>query len=293
MPWPHSHHYRIDTTKTPDVDLASESDLDDFDVAAQMDFEPGSEADRQSLWRASWKAGRDDAFRVVTDPKMPWFLRCGRFAGHAARFSVRHGGYAGDFDKRPNENGILTSRSELRENFAAEMDQTYWYAFRTLIPEDFPEETNRCVIAQWHASDTDGESTSPPLSLRYEDGVLKIVAIHSEADPVTAESQVRERLYNLPDFPKNQWHDFVFQTRWANDGTGLVRVWLNGDLVVDYHGPVGYHDADGPYFKFGVYRDEEFFKNGNEDSGEKIPATDPYVIYHDDYRRGRFAKDVL
>ena len=35
-----------------------------------------------------------------------------------------------------------------------------------------------------------------------------------------------------------------------------MNIWWNGRQIVRYSGPVGYHDDFGPYFKFGLYRDD-------------------------------------
>jgi hypothetical protein len=84
-------------------------------------------------------------------------------------------------------------------------------------------------------------------------------------------------LYEQKDFPKGVWHDFVYRVRWTYRSDGLVEGWLDGKRIIDYRGPVGYNDSDGPYFKFGLYHH----------GGEK-----PFVVYHDEYRRGFSREDV-
>jgi len=46
-------------------------------------------------------------------------------------------------------------------------------------------------------------------------------------------------------------------------------MWRNGKRVLNYRGPGGYNDDEGPFFKYGIYRND-------------VPET--YVIYFDEYR---------
>jgi hypothetical protein len=57
-----------------------------------------------------------------------------------------------------------------------------------------------------------------------------------------------------------------------------VECWLDGKQVIGYRGPVGYNNDKGPYFKFGLYH---------------YDGIKPFIIYHDEYRRGFSRKDVI
>ena len=56
-----------------------------------------------------------------------------------------------------------------------------------------------------------------------------------------------------------------------------MNVWWNGRQVVRYSGPVGYNDDFGPYFKFGLYRDD---------------SAKTYVVYFNHVRLGDRREDV-
>jgi hypothetical protein len=281
--------------QTEDTDDLLSVDKDNFELVSRMDFEVGSLSDLMSLWKYSWRAGRDHAFHIVADPiGVTDSQSPNPTINHVARFEVREGDYAGDFDRVPNEHGILTSRSEITERFKAKMSETYWYSFRTFIPEDFPIEDNRLVIAQWHASDEDGEATSPPLTVYYRDGDLLIRARHSDKDKILKDDDtIKVNLYRQENFSRGQWHDFIFQVKWSYETDGMVNMWIDGKQVVEYQGGVGYKDEQGPYFKFGAYRDEEYMVENAQGHKTKVRATDPYVIYHDDYRRGKSCRDIM
>ena len=57
----------------------------------------------------------------------------------------------------------------------------------------------------------------------------------------------------------------------------FVNVWWNGRQVVRYAGPVGYNDDFGPYFKFGLYRDD---------------SDKSYAVYFNRVRLGGRREDV-
>ena len=114
------------------------------------------------------------------------------------------------------------------------------------------------MFAQWHSGrELAGDPPlSPPLSLRFETGELKVKLRHSDESPVRDPEKVPdERLFSKP-FPAGQWHDFVVHTKWSWQPDGFVNIWWNNKQIVEYRGPVGYRKTKGPQFKFGLYRDE-------------------------------------
>ena len=268
------------------------SDKDDFQLVSRLDFQPGNTMDMTSMmehWRRSWRVNSAYSFQLTPDP----VAASSEKPNFVGRFEVRAGDYAGSFDQKLNADGILTSRSELRERFEARLGETYWYRFHTFIPENFPIEDNRLVIAQWHASDTGREASSLPLAVYYRSGALLIRARSSDKNTqLKDDDTTKVKLYTQNDFPRGEWHDFLFQVKWSYKSDGFVKAWMDGQQIADYRGAVGYKDHAGPYFKFGAYRDEEYMSTDAAGSPIKINATDPYVIYHDDYRRGRSCQDV-
>lgn len=205
---------------------------------------------------------------------------------------VRKGKYAARFELRKGDlffNPNLPSaggprpdgyRAELMEAFTATPGETYWYAISLFIPEGFPKHLNRLVLGQWNAvADSEAElkaERSPPLSQRYIDGKFVIKLRHDRKR--TQKGNGKElALFKTADLPLGKWNDLIYQVKWSWRKDGLVRAWLNGNQIADYKGPVGYNDKQGPYFKFGIYRDD-------------VPET--YVVYFDEYRRGRSRDDV-
>lgn len=209
----------------------------------------------------------DDAASIVTDP-----VADGEFA---ARFEVSS-------DDRRITGGLRSEVSELwhKAPFGREM----WYRFSTFIPADIPTPTYRCVIAQWHAWPDllRGEAwRSPVIAIEYRLDQMMIRICHNAERVQKDNSQASNNktvLYRSPEHGKRDvWHQFVARVVFDPFSSGELTVWIDGDQVVDYHGPLAYNDRKGPWFKMGIYRDA---------------GPSPFVIYHDDYRRGRSAADI-
>jgi hypothetical protein len=156
--------------------------------------------------------------------------------------------------------GKTSFRSEVNARDFPPLGSVRWYAFSILVPDDFPIEDNRLVLAQWHGADKKylGEAPrSPAMAFRYSNGSLFITICHS-ADRIVrdAKAVLSKTLFQTEEFRRNAWNDFIIQAKWSCQSDGFVNVWWNGRQVVRYSGPVGYNDDFGPYFKFGLYRDD-------------------------------------
>jgi hypothetical protein len=93
------------------------------------------------------------------------------------------------------------------------------------------------------------------MAFTYRAGELSLQLRHSDKRILGFEDDsAREVLFRSTDGVRGKWNDFVVQARWSYETNGLVNVWLNGEQIVQYRGPVGYNDDVGPYFRFGLYR---------------------------------------
>lgn len=198
----------------------------------------------------------------------------------------REGPNSARFELRPGDRVSGGWRAELRDLNNAKPDSVIWYSISSFIPEEFPQEPdNSFVLIQWHDQKVpwnNPEGHSPPLATRYRDGRLDITLRHAFEGQKDGENGRELILYSHPDFPRDQWNDFVYQVKWSAsseaDKTGFVKAWLNGKQIVDYTGPIGYFDDLGPYVKFGIYARNDV----------KVP----HVVYHDSYHRGVDYSDV-
>lgn len=216
----------------------------------RSDFEsPSDHSDRiDGIWRRDKLA--PGAFEVQDK-----FVRSG---AKAARLTVR----AGQIE-RTGKDGEATERAELQ------LDTPWWtregerrvYEFSVYVPQDFPIDLKRVVIAQWKQV-CPGEHCkidNPVLSVRIREDRLSIVRVGD-----TGES---EELYRLKGLKKNalgKWLDFRFELKFARGKNGSIRASLNGKEVVNRKGPTAYsaaagYPADPAQFDFrmGLYRDRD------------------------------------
>jgi len=214
----------------------------------------------------------------VMSPGKPYSITRSEVARHSGGSSIRfelRGGEAWNAEVDPS------FRSEISTDEYVAKNSVQWYGFSLLIPQDFPIETNRCVIGQWHdkAKTQLGEpDKSPEIAHRFSNGRFYVTARHSTERIVSDPDAVpQEVLFETTHFPLGQWNDFVYQIKWSYHRNGFVNAWLNGKQIINYHGPVGYDDDIGPVFNFGIYRDE---------------TDKTYVVYFDQYRRGNSFAEV-
>jgi len=140
------------------------------------------------------------------------------------------------------------------------------------------------VIAQWHGwPDKEfGEVwRSPVLSIRYSNYHFLIKICYSSKRIQTHNfwtSTNKTVLYASDEYAqKGIWHDFVVNVNWTYKKSGYLNVWIDGNQVIEYKGPIGYNDSVGPFFKMGIYRDD---------------IAETFVIYHDEYRGGYSPADI-
>lgn len=172
-----------------------------------------------------------------------------------------------------------TFRAEVATKKFPPANSVKWYAFSVFFPTNFPIEDNRLVFAQWKEAETlFGPRLIPSLAFRFVNGRFSVTLRHGAEEAVPNPDAVpAEELFKKNHFHLGQWHDFAIQSKWSCKNDGLVNIWWNGKQIVEYHGPVGYHEPLAPQFKFGLYRD----------------ATDKtYVAYFNQVEIGDAAKDV-
>ena len=204
------------------------------------------------------------------------------FGAHSAVVQsdvVRVGKYACRFELRPGDYISQGHRAELRDHYNVRWDERVWYGFSTFLSaEHRPSAGVGLVLAQWHDQAKLGDpSGKPPIAIRYRDGRLFVTGAAGKFASPAPDS--RYEFLSLPDFPLGRWHDFVFEVFWSRHGTSEIRAWLNGELVIDWRGPLAYeNEVEGPYFKLGVYCSP--------------PDVVPVVAYHDNYSRGHSYAEV-
>ena len=172
-----------------------------------------------------------------------------------------------------------TERAELQErkDFVAREGDGLAYSFSIYIPKDFPVVPTRLVLAQWKQYDQTHHVLvdSPLVALRYVQGEL-YVSLQTGRE--------QQAMYRATDDVRGRWLDFVFHLKFTHAPDGLLRVWLNGKQLCDYHGITAYTEEYGYvkdghyYFKMGLYRDR---------------MAEPMTAYFDEYRKRPLTADEL
>jgi hypothetical protein len=175
------------------------------------------------------------------------------------RFELRyHDFYATETDRE---------RSELQSLTTIPFGQDVWASFALFIPSgQAPAPGQWMVLGQFHQSEdsTDIPGVSPPFAQYFDGGVFSIQTIGTGTNPTTPVGldAFAKTQYSDANFPRDRWVRIVHKLRFGQNGIGSIQTWIDGAQVVNAPTtPLGFNDAAGPYFKFGVYR--------------KISATDP------------------
>ncbi len=164
----------------------------------------------------------------------------------------------------------------LTDDYEARYNNTTWYGFSVFMPEELA--SGKYTFAKWWYGEADNDyeinERPAPIQLQLDKGSLKIEA-YSDANynskPETVQASAVNTRGNAR-FKSNAWNDLVIEAVMMYDNRGKFNVWLNGEMVVEYTGPIGFNDDDGHILKMGLEALQSI-------SSEK-------TIYIDEYRRG-------
>jgi hypothetical protein len=165
------------------------------------------------------------------------------------------------------------NRAELKlDNDAIETE--YWYGWSTMLPSDWVIDTSLEIIAQFHLPSGSG---GPPLRFKT-DGDKLVINTKTLKDG----KDVRKTVFSeeiVSSTMKGSWTDFIVNVIWTTGDHGYLRIWINGEQVVNEPGSTNFIDTSAPYFKIGLY------KTAWRDNKPSI--VDSRVIYHDEVRVAR------
>jgi Polysaccharide lyase len=127
---------------------------------------------------------------------------------------------------------------------------TFWTAFSEYIPEWSASDV-RELHGQMHDK---GKLGSPLWGLWVDEDRWKFAQAF---DTLETGTQIQFK-HDLGPVKKGVWTDWVIYNKFRLDPTGEIKVWRNGELVLELHG-ANYNMVNGeyqpvPYFKFGIYK---------------------------------------
>lgn len=220
------------------------------------------------LNRLHWLNRRFEPGAVVTEERV---VRSGR---RALAITV----HSGDRPEAASDQGAATERDEIMEAWwlFSRAGRSYVYSFSLFLPANFPQTSERLVIAQWRelCESSPCVPDNPVLALRYESGHLQVTR-NDEGG--------KKLLYQRNEDVRGQWLDFRFVTRWDSTNNGTVEGTLDGRGILRYKGPTLYQAGHGHpqhgliYFKTGLYRD--------------ALHESPWTMYVDEYRKDQCSAD--
>ena len=181
-------------------------------------------------------------------------LRFGRVADRSTT-----SGYAFQFTLNP-EDAITSGSLRCELAFAANArsgiprGSIFWHAFSVQLP-DWGDTTDEQAIAQWHAGDTSG-GMLPVYTLLVRGSVMRLVLRYDTSANPSRDTAKTIVVWSQRTLTPNRWLNFVTQANVATDVSQnpFVKTWLNGQLIVNYAGPVGYKQPTvQSYAKHGIY----------------------------------------
>ncbi len=161
---------------------------------------------------------------------------------------------------------ISTSwKNEFRDNLRPPIESEYNYHLETKFYKDgVPKRDKSIVVIQWHDR-KDGfdrltpeqqeraQRSRPPLTLRVIDHKLVVILWNDEIFDAKGGVGNGKILYTQ-DIDFGKWYNFDFDIKWSAQDSGQFKFYIDGKMVVNYKGPIGYElDIVGSYFKFGFY----------------------------------------
>ncbi len=195
---------------------------------------------------------------------------------------------------RAGRGAMQTSLDRTRDRFPdrtevmgprAQIGKEYWYGFSILLPEDYIPDRVWEIVAQWQGtpdSDLGEKWRNPVLALSTTNGRWSWVS-RWDAKRNTFESGRREyggvREYDLGPYERGVWTDWVVRVQWSYRSDGFLKIWKNGAPAVNQDGPNAFNDADGPFFKMGLYK-------GWANPGRDSDAVSKRMLFHDEFRMG-------
>jgi hypothetical protein len=208
--------------------------------------------------------------------------RAWRLQSSGAAWSARADGEDGyRFEIRPGDQwakdvrpGHPVERTELSDLARMPYGRDIWLAFTLEVEPGRPSTAAWVNLGQLHGTADPGEpSVSPPWVQRLLRDDRFVVEVRQTQQDRMKVSPPPIVIFEDPRLERGRPYRFVYQFRISPGQDGLVRLWRDGLLVADYHGPVGYPDRLGPYFKFGLYR-------------APAPGGEPMVAHYSDVSLG-------
>ncbi len=132
-------------------------------------------------------------------------------------------------------------------------NRDFWWAIKFRL-EDWRTTRDRQVIFQWLPGFT--TSAGPMMSVSAWGDALRMELHHDYGPSPSSQTMTKLVPWTFTGWHPNRWYTMVMRARIdaRTPFNGKLAVWLDGALVLDYRGPIGYTSpTEGDYAKFGLY----------------------------------------
>jgi Polysaccharide lyase len=167
------------------------------------------------------------------------------------RFEVRSGDIA-PWDVAHNHKAERAEISRFKQKVPIDTD--VWFSLGLMVEPGAPVTSRWLVLGQLHATeDPGGIAGSPPWAQELDAGDRFQIVVRTKAESLIRNNPRLIVVFTDPNFRRGRVYQFVYRLRYSQTH-GLLQAWRDGQQIVDYSGPLGYINQQGPYFKFGIYR---------------------------------------
>ena len=147
-------------------------------------------------------------------------------------------------------------RSELSVTPNIEMNKVYWIAFSAYVYDwgTLTTADDALFGTQVHTGDNDAKVGGPSLALvtTQTGRKFQVYSRYSESSTPSGSNSVSVR-HTEYDIPFGRWADFVFKFKHNTSGNGLLQAWMDGQMIANYTGSLGFNTGMADYAKFGYY----------------------------------------
>jgi hypothetical protein len=76
----------------------------------------------------------------------------------------------------------------------------------------------------------------------------------SDPNPITTAGSFKKISWTVGKVEKGKWVDWVIHAKWSYSSDGILKIWKNNQLIVNYTGPNLFNDQQPEFIMFGIYK---------------------------------------
>ncbi len=133
-------------------------------------------------------------------------------------------------------------------------NEVVWQSFSVYI-DDWSQTKDQQIFAQWHDGGNGPGGLVPLLGFYLRGDQLRIIGRLNAGPDISNQTTETFDLHRKSGFPFGQWVDYVIKAKISVDPADepFVRVWQDGNQIVNFEGPIGYALEADDYAKLGFY----------------------------------------